>query len=227
MGSELLNRLVIFSYFLHWDLIYSLFLRSLNFSHFVQLRIGVFRRTFSFINNSSWSQTCSRLDSTNPYCASCDANLCASVCCCSSPMHLLRDSTWSSCFARSDLAWLSKWSLLPSRRDPLRFDGLAFLNTELPIKVPCSDEHNASGFPEAFCACSGEVSIFCNSPSSRSESAMLSAESSKCMFDWKLDVSDSSESDKPCVPISPNSITYFFSDRGLVTLFSKFFLYNM
>ena len=140
---------------------------------------------------------------------------------CGSPMHFLRDSTWSSCFARTDLAWLSKWSLLPSRRDPLKFDGLAFLNTELLIKFPWSDENKASGSPEAFwpsdgwdlklsfrsawvfCALnslycmtiasgfseafgaySGEVSIFCNSPSSRSESAVLSTESSKCFCDW-------------------------------------------
>ena len=109
------------------------------------------------------------------------------------------------------------------KRDPLKFDGLAFLNTELLIRFPCSDENhprsprpsddwdlklsfpawvncaltylslscttNASGFSEAFWAHSGEVSIFCSSPSSRSESAMLSAESSKCMCDWKWDVS--------------------------------------
>ena len=158
-------------------------------------------------------------------------------------MHLLSDSTWSSCFARSDLAWLSKWSLYPSRRDPLKFDGWAFLNTDLLIKFPCSDGNNASGFPEAFwpsdewdlklsfpawvnCALtslscttnasgfteafwaySGEVSIFCNSPSSRSESAVLSAESSKCICDWMLNVSDILESGKPAVPISPNSST--------------------
>ena len=113
-------------------------------------RIWVFRRTFSFIDKSSCSRTYSRLDSTNPCCASCNANLCSSVCRCSSPTHLLRDSTWSSCFARSDLAWLRKWSLLPSRRDPLKFDGLAFLNTELLIKFPCSDENNALGFSQSF-----------------------------------------------------------------------------
>ena len=44
-------------------------------------------------------------------------------------------------------------------------------------------------------------------PSSRSESAMLSAESSKCMCDWMWDVSDIFESGKPCVSISPNSFT--------------------
>ena len=184
-------------------------------------RIWVSRRTFSFIDHSSCSRTCSRPDSTNPYCESCNAHLCSSVCHCSSPMHFSRDSTWTSCFARSDLAWLSKWSLLLSRRDSLKFDGLAFLNTELLIRFPCSDENNASGFPEAFwpsdewelklsfrsawvyCALTslscmtfasgfteafrayrGEVSIFCNSPSSRSESAMRSTESSKCICDW-------------------------------------------
>ena len=56
--------------------------------------------------------------------------------------------------------------------------------------------------PEAFWAFSGEVSIFCNSPSSRSESAMLSMESSKCICDWKLDVSDVLESGELAVPIS-------------------------
>ena len=185
-------------------------------------RIWVYRRNFSFVDNSSCSRTCSRLDWTNPYCASCNANLCSSVCRCSSPMHLFRDPTWSSCFARSDLAWLIKRSLLPSRRDPLKFDGLAFLNPELLIRSPCPDENNelgfskafwpsdewdlklsfrsawvycaltslscmtlASGLPKAFWAYSGEVSIFCNSPSSRSEPAMLSTESSKCICDWK------------------------------------------
>ena len=131
------------------DLIYSLLLSSLNFSHFVHISDLSISKNFSFIDNSSCIRT-SRLDSTNPYCASCNANLCSSVCRCSSPMHLLRDSTWSSCIARSDLAWLSKWSLLPSRRDPLKFDGSAFLNTELLIKFPCSEEYNASGFPKAF-----------------------------------------------------------------------------
>ena len=113
-------------------------------------RIWEFRITFSFIDNSYCDRTCSRRDSTNPYCASCTANLGASVCGCSSLMHLLRDSTCSSWFVRSDLAWLSKWSLSPSRSDPLRFDRLAFLNAELLSRFPCSDENNASGFPEAF-----------------------------------------------------------------------------
>ena len=53
--------------------------------------------------------------------------------------------------------WLSKWSLFHSRRDPLKFDGLAFLNTKLLIRCPCSDENNASGFTEAFWAHSGEI----------------------------------------------------------------------
>ena len=114
------------------------------------LRIGVSRRSFSFIDNSSCSRTCSHLDSTNQYSASCHANRCSSVCRCSSPMHLLRVSTWISCFARSDRTWLNKWSLLPSRRDPLKIDGLAFLNTELLIRFPCSDGNNALGFTKAF-----------------------------------------------------------------------------
>ena len=127
------------------------------------LRICVSRRAFSFRNNSSCNRVFSRRDSTNSFCTSCGALFCASVRFCSSLMHLLRDSTWSSCCARSDLAWLNKWSLLPSRRDPLKFDGLAFLNTELLIRFPCSDENNASDFPEAFWAYNGDVSICCNS----------------------------------------------------------------
>ena len=75
------------------------------------LRIWVSRKTFSLIDNSSCRRTCCRRHSTYPCCASYNSNLCSSVCRCSSPMHLLRDSTWSSCFARSDLAWLSMWSL--------------------------------------------------------------------------------------------------------------------
>ena len=103
-----------------------------------------------------------------------------------------------------------------------KFDGLAFLNAELLIRFPCSDENKtlgfskgfwpsdewdlkvsfrsswvkcaltslscmtiASGSPKAFWTHSCEVSIFCNSPSSRSESAMLSMGSSKCICDWK------------------------------------------
>ena len=114
------------------------------------------------------------------------------------------------CLARSDLAWLSNWSLFFLQEEILsNSTGLAFLNTELLIKFPSSDENNALGFPKAFwpsdewepqtflsiglsvlctylslhdhCigfpgafwAYSGEVSISCNSPSSRSESAML------------------------------------------------------
>ena len=45
----------------------------------------------------------------------------------------------------------------------------------------------ASGFPEALRAYSGEVSNFCNSPSSRSEPGMLSIDSSKCIWDWSRD----------------------------------------
>ena len=121
-------------------------------------RLQIFRRTFSFTDNSSCSRTCSRLDSTHLYCASCNANLCSSVCRCTSPMHFLRDSTWSSSFASSDLAWLSKWSLLPSRKDPHKFDGLAFLNTELLIRFPCSDENSALGFSKAFWPSMNETS---------------------------------------------------------------------
>ena len=223
LGSDLLNCLVIF--FLTFALRRHplVFLGLSSFNPFrTYFGFEYFGELFSFADNSSCSRTCSRSDSTNPYCASCNANLCSSVCRCSSPMHLLRDSTWSSCFARSDLAWLSKWSLLPSRRDPLKFDGLALLNTEFLIRFPCSNEDHASGVPEAFwvsdewdlklsfqsarlyCAftslspawplhrvspkLSGRTVVksasFRNSPPSRSESAMLSTESSKCICDW-------------------------------------------
>ena len=199
-------------------------------------RIWVSRRTFSLIDNSSCSRTCSRRDSTYPCCASCNSNLWAEVCCWSSLMQLLRDSTWYFCFISSTLAWLSKWSLLPSRRDLPKFDGSAFLKTELLNWFPGSslpNEYNAAGFsgalgswdeldvklfPETawvrfvlaplscnsaasfpgaigiredsqssrFCKYSGEANIFRSSPSSRSESAMLSAESSsQCTCDWK------------------------------------------
>ena len=63
----------------------------------------------------------------------------------------------------------------------------------------------ASSFTEAFWAYSGEVSIFCNSPSSRSESAMLSTESSKCICDWMHNVSNNLESGTPAVPNFANS----------------------
>ena len=86
-----------------------------------------------------------------PYCASCNANICSSVCRCSSAMHLLWVSTWSSSFARSDLAWLRWWSSFLSRRDPLKFDGIALLNTKLLIRFPCLDENNALCFLSLSC----------------------------------------------------------------------------
>ena len=71
----------------------------------------------------------------------CSAHQCYSVCRCTSPMHLLRASTWSVLASPSlILPWLSKWSLLPSRRHALKFDGLALLNTRLLVRFPCSDE---------------------------------------------------------------------------------------
>ena len=65
---------------------------------------------------------------------------------------LLRGSTWSSCFARSDLAWLSKWSLMPSRRDLPTFDGSVFLKMELLnwfLGSALPDEDIAADFPDA------------------------------------------------------------------------------
>ena len=157
--------------------------------------------------DSSSGRGCSLRDSIYPCWASSNSNLSAKVCCWSSLMHLLRDSTWSSCFTISDLAWLSKWSLFASRRDLPRFDGSAFLKIELLIRFHRSslpDENIAARFPDSLgswdeldiklslrsawvrlddlqssrpCTYSGEASIFRCSPSSRSESAMLSAES--------------------------------------------------
>ena len=174
---------------------------------------------FSPPENSSCSRTSSRLDSTNSYCASCNANLCSSVCRCSSPRHLLRDSTWSSCFIRSDLAsdlcyfqeevlsnsmgcrfWTqNSWSSFHVQMKTMRWvspklsdlqmnetSNFPFDRLECVVHLPLSPArplHRVS--PEAFWTYTGEVSIFCNSPSSRSESAMLSTESSKCICDWK------------------------------------------
>ena len=94
------------------------------------LRIWVSRRT-TFITNFSCSRTCSLRDSIYPCCASCSSNLWAQACCWSSLMQLLKDPTWWSCLTSSDLAWLSKWSSLLSRRDLLKFDGSACLQKEL------------------------------------------------------------------------------------------------
>ena len=112
---------------------------SLNFVHFSDLTISenfFFQRQFS--------------NSTNPYCASCSANICSSVCRCSSPMHMLRDSTWSSCFARSDLSWLSKWSLLPSRRDPLKFGWVSVSEHRTPDQVSLLRWKQCIGCPRSF-----------------------------------------------------------------------------
>ena len=101
------------------------------------LRIWVSQENFSFIDSSSCRRTCPRRDSIYPCCASCNSSLWAKDCCWSSLIQLLRDSTWCSCFTRSDLAWLSTWSLLPSRRDLPRFDGSA-----------CSEDRTLElGFP--------------------------------------------------------------------------------
>ena len=62
-------------------------------------------------------------------------------------MHLLRDSTEA---LASPCRLIEQVILVALRRDPLKFDGLAFRNTELLIKFPCSDENDASGFSEAF-----------------------------------------------------------------------------
>ena len=58
--------------------------------------------------------------------------------------------------------------------------GLSVLCTYLSLSCTTI----ASGFLRSFWACNGEISIFSNSPSSRSESAMLSTESSKCICEF-------------------------------------------
>ena len=93
------------------------------------LRIWVSRRTFSFLDNSSCRWECSLRDSFYPGCASCNSNLWAWACCWSSLIQLLRDPAGCSCFISSDLAWLSKWPLFPSRRQFPTFTGSANLKT--------------------------------------------------------------------------------------------------
>ena len=108
------------------------------FSNSCILRICVSRRTFSFRNNSSCNLVCSRRDSTNSCCTSCNAISCTSVRFCRSSMHLLRDSTWNSLLARSVLARFNKWYPSPSSRVSLKIDTLAFPNTELHVWFLCS-----------------------------------------------------------------------------------------
>ena len=119
-----------------------------------KFRIWVSRSTFSFIDNSSCSRAFSLRDSKNPWWESCNSNsnLWAWACCWSSLIPLWRDPTWCSCFTSSDLAWLSKWSLLPSRRDLPNFDGSAYLKIEVSNWSPGSlllDESTASDLPDA------------------------------------------------------------------------------
>ena len=99
--------------------------------------IWVSRSAFSFITNSSCSRTCSLRDSTYPWWASCNSNRWAQVCRWSSFLQLLRDSTLCSCFKSSDLAWVSKWSLFPSRRDFAIFAGLENLKIGSLLPKTC------------------------------------------------------------------------------------------
>ena len=131
----------------------SQFLSSLQFSHFVHASdFEYLGEPVSFVDNSFCRRTCSRRNSMYPCCASCDSNLWAWACCCNSLMQLLRDPTLCSCLISSDFAWLSTWSLLPSRRDLPTFDGSAFLKTELLNWFQGSsfpNENGAAGFPVA------------------------------------------------------------------------------
>ena len=87
-------------------------------------------KRFFFVANSSRSRTCFCRDSTYPWWASCISNRGAQACCSSSLVHLLRDSTFCSCSINSDLVWVSKWSLFPSRWDFATFAVLEFLKID-------------------------------------------------------------------------------------------------
>ena len=122
------------------------------FSNSCILRICVSQRAFSFRNNSSCNLVGSPRDSTNSFRTSCNAVSCASVLFYKSLMHFLSDSTWISLLARFVLARFNKWSLLPSKRVSLKFDTLAFPNTEHHVWFHRSlrfGENNAAGLPEA------------------------------------------------------------------------------
>ena len=168
------------------------FLSSFHFSHFVHasdlsISENLFLHRFFFLCTNLFSSRFNK-----------------SVLCVlyfqSLSMQLLRDSTWCSCFVSSDLARLSKRSLLPSRRDLPRFDGSLFskkellnwfsgsslLNENIAARFTCAIGIRDDSQSSRLCIYSGEASIFRSSPSSRSESAMLSAESSsECICDWR------------------------------------------
>ena len=107
---------------------------------------------FRCVDNFSCTRTWSRRDSMYPCCASCNSFLWAQACCWSWLIQLLRDPTWCSCLISSDFVLLSKWFLLPPRKDLPQFDASAFLKPELLNWFPGSwpvYENIAAGFPDA------------------------------------------------------------------------------
>ena len=115
------------------------------------------RRTFPFIDKSSCSRTCSRLDSKNPYRASCNANLCSSVChrcthwgtrheVLASPSLIMPDWASDPCYLQEELGfpkafWPSgEWDIKLSCRSAWVYCALTSLSC-MTI---------ASGLPEAF-----------------------------------------------------------------------------
>ena len=148
--------------------------------------------------------------------------------------------------------------LLPSSRVPLKFDGLAFPNTELHNLVSlfitfwwkqCSQFPGSSMIfwwvrrlctyllcewplhlvsQKLFGHNSGEVSNFCNSPSSRSESAVLSIDSSKCSWDFQVGTSSQQVTSLPSrdrvsfVPQFVQIPSFSSKNSSLLILFFKF-----
>ena len=112
------------------------------------LLLWVSRSAFSFVPFSSCSRTCSLQDSSYPQCASSNSKRWGWVCCWSSLLQVLRESTLHTCFMSSDLASASKWSLLPWRRDFATFAGLE--NLSWCLKENLSYSENVSWF-NLFC----------------------------------------------------------------------------
>ena len=104
---------------------------------------------------------------------------------------------WKQCvgFPRSFLTF--RWM-----RPQTPFDRL-----ECTVHLPISCMTIASGFPKLSEHAVVKSASFVTLHLRVSESAVLSTQSSTCIFDWMLDVPDSSESSTPTVLISPNSST--------------------
>ena len=86
----------------------------------------------------------------HPKWASSNSNRWAKVCCWSSLMQMLRDSTLYSCFMSSDLAPASMWSLLPSRSDFATIAGLENLYQGSLLLQTCWCLEEKSSLSESF-----------------------------------------------------------------------------